>query len=189
MYSHRKRFNSYKKRECERRRRYRIKKKTDHPCFSNYRCEGCKKYFSDLYFLFGFSLCIQCIVKSNTPDFTSFFEKMKLDVKNLTDSDKHHWASQIATITNKLYQNNEDDKTAKYQESQLRNCGNTSSVLFLQKQELAFVSSRQASELNFQRLYPETLQPLPDPWDYERQTSNHSFYSYIADRISFFRGY
>jgi hypothetical protein len=55
-----KRFNSYKKRECERRRRYVNNQKKDHKNFNLHRCEICRKFYEWVQFLYGFSICEQC---------------------------------------------------------------------------------------------------------------------------------
>lgn len=55
-----KRFNAYKKRECERRRRYAITNRMSHKNFHLHRCEFCRKFFEVINLLYGFSICIHC---------------------------------------------------------------------------------------------------------------------------------
>lgn len=55
-----KRFNAYKKRECERRRRYAITNRMSHKNFYLHRCEFCRKFFEVINLLYGFSICINC---------------------------------------------------------------------------------------------------------------------------------
>ena len=55
-----KRFNSYKKRECERRRRYRRSNRHDHPKFYLHRCEICWKFYETVDLLYGYSVCKTC---------------------------------------------------------------------------------------------------------------------------------
>ncbi len=55
------RFNAYKKRECERRRRYRVKGMMDHPNYKLNRCEVCRKFFKDVNLIMGFTSCETCL--------------------------------------------------------------------------------------------------------------------------------
>ncbi len=59
-YDEKKRFNSYKKRECERRRRYRVNGKTNHRYFYLHRCEFCWKFYTNVHLLYGYTICEQC---------------------------------------------------------------------------------------------------------------------------------
>ena len=75
-----KRYNAYKKRECERRRRYKLQGKMNHICFCSYRCEACSCFYKkeeDIHLLFGFSVCVLCL-RSLEKMFT-FFTKSKFD--------------------------------------------------------------------------------------------------------------
>lgn len=75
-----KRYNAYKKRECERRRRYRRKGNMKHICFHSYRCEVCKHFYEQekkIELWFGFSICRTCLIDTHRT--IQFFIRVKFD--------------------------------------------------------------------------------------------------------------
>jgi hypothetical protein len=71
----RKKFAAYKKKECERIRRYRIQKKFDHPNIHLHRCVHCEKFFPTVHFSSGNILCKSCFTNKNVIE--RFFKKEK----------------------------------------------------------------------------------------------------------------
>lgn len=75
-----KRYNAYKKRECERRRRYKRKGFLQHKCFHTFRCESCKIFYeeeAEIRLTLGYSVCKKCI--NEWRPLETFFKKIKFD--------------------------------------------------------------------------------------------------------------
>jgi hypothetical protein len=79
------RFNAYKKRECERRRRYERSNRNEHKNYLLHRCEACRKFFQTVQFLYGYSVCFQCPLTFK--HIRKFLKRKDMDVTDLTEND------------------------------------------------------------------------------------------------------
>lgn len=122
--SEKKRYNAYKKRECERRRRYKRKGKTDHPCFYSYRCEACRTFFEEednVLLLFGYSICKRCLIEtSKTERFlrqssfdysqhTETLENVSMSLQS-QDDDTYNANKPLSQSEKIVYKKDQDDK-------------------------------------------------------------------------------
>ena len=78
-----KRFNAYKKRECQRRIRYESINGRKHKNYYLHRCEVCRRFFEWVHFVEGYTVCGHC--PANPITMKIFLERKKLSWKKNGD--------------------------------------------------------------------------------------------------------
>ncbi len=146
-----KRFNAYKKRECERKRRYRAAGKLYHPCFWKYRCESCKDFFKNLHMFKGYNLCFRCIKEDCMS--SEFFLDLFIAFRNEVNVLKARIASEG------IEEEEEEEQLCSIDLPQFLTDGEI--------EEMAFDMRRAFLEDQFRQLYPEMDPKTPADIDEE----------------------
>ena len=150
-----KRYNLYKKRECERRRRLVEAHRENHPNYFLHRCECCRKFFSILYLLFGFIVCETCT--GNTKKLKHFLYRKfttEEEMNRLTDNNVNLYI--VPPQKALLEALAETTKTNTETECEL---------LGAELKNLAEDLYREIAEYEFALRYPETMMPFHyDEW-------------------------
>lgn len=115
-------FNAYKKRECERKRRFRLKNKLNHICFSKYRCEVCRKYYDILFLLYGFNICEHCLNIEKMENFFIRKNKKEYITEHLEDDINNKKRELLETKTqNKIEKDEVSKKLSEYEYAAAQN--------------------------------------------------------------------
>lgn len=118
-----KRFNLYKKRECERRRRYRKSGKNAHKNIYMHRCEFCWKFFETVDLLCGYSVCKKCPISfmDGKPIFVKHEKKKLMDVTkdNIQSLLLISPKSQLNTTPEQDHENRLEDNQNLFEDSEM----------------------------------------------------------------------
>ena len=131
------RYNAYKKRECERRRRFRIKGRLDHVCFTKYCCESCRRFHDKLILFQGYSFCEKCIFSSSNSRSVYFRNFLNYSI------------SEISIVREKLKK--EKEEQGELEEEAVEGVFLSSTDIFDLSEEM----TRMTLEWDFQYQYPE----------------------------------